>query len=275
MRAFPPEARAFPVALQRNSFGPRLVARAGDVWRGMQDVVVDQSTDAGWPPERYVAENRMFIVRTAAVVHHREVRITESLVGRTWVSRARRDMLFSREVRLFSKDDDALISTATQEWALLTRTLEPTRASADMYAAFAITDGYETTVLPEYVAHQGPPVVHHFSFRTWHMWLDPHGHINHAAYVDYCDEGTCRLVAQAGLDPQQLTPLAEEVHFRAAIGADTQVDVETTLKGHQSTDVGVFGHRIFVEGKVCATATTVRRLSGAEANWHQRLLKVS
>jgi acyl-CoA thioesterase FadM len=271
MRSFPPEARAFPVVLQRNAFGPRLVARAGDVWRGMQDVIVDQSSSVGWTPERYLEADRMFIVRTATVVHHQELRITESLVGRTWVSRARRDLLFTREVRLFTGSDDRLVCTASQEWALLTRALEPTRAGAELYAAFSITGGFPATALPAFVPVQGPLRVHHLAFRTWHLWMDPHGHVNHPAYVDYCDEGTSRLLAAAGLDAQGLSPLAEEVHFRAAIGPDAEVDVETSLEGRAGEDVGVFAHRILVAGKVCATATTFRRVVGAEPGWAARL----
>jgi acyl-CoA thioesterase FadM len=271
MRSFPPEARAFPVVLQRNAFGPRLVARAGDVWRGMQDVIVEQSSSVGWTPERYLEADRMFIVRTATVVHHQALRITESLVGRTWVSRARRDLLFTREVRLFTGSDDTLVCTATQEWALLTRALEPTRAGPELYAAFSLTPGFASTALPAFAAHPGPRRFHHFSFRTWHLWMDPHGHVNHPAYLDYCDEGTSRWLASAGLDAQALSPVAEAVHFRAAIGPDAQVDVETSLEGQSGADVGVFAHRILVGGQLCATATTLRRVLGAEPGWVARL----
>ena len=64
MNTWPGTAKAFPVVLQRNSFSPRLSARAGDVWRAMQDVVVDQSADVGWTPARYDSTNTMFVVRS-------------------------------------------------------------------------------------------------------------------------------------------------------------------------------------------------------------------
>jgi 3-hydroxymyristoyl/3-hydroxydecanoyl-(acyl carrier protein) dehydratase len=79
------------------------------------------------------------------------------------------------------------------------------------------------------------------------------------------------LLAGAGLDAQALSPVAEEVHFRAAIGPDAPVDVETSLQGQAGADVGVFAHRILVAGKVCATATTFRRAVGAESGWVERL----
>ena len=263
MRTFPNSARAFPVLLNRNAFGPRLVARAGDVWRAMQDVVVDQSSSVGWTPERYVSAGLMFIVRHMRVVHHREVRFAESLVGRTWPHRSRRDMLFTREVRLLDGED--LVATATQEWALLTRALAPSRGNPDITRAFTLEAGFPSVDLPGYQRQEGA-AVHHFAFRTWHLWMDAHAHANHPAYVDYCDEGLNRALAERGGEPSDLSPLAEEVHFRAAIGPDEAVDVETVLKG-AAGEVGVFGHRILVRGKVCATATTFRRLVGAGPGW--------
>ena len=119
MEKVPPETRIFPVSPQRHAFGPRLVCRAGDVWRAMQDVVVDQSSSVGWTPERYVQANGMFVVRSMTVRHRRELRIGETALGRTWPSRARREMLFTRQVRLFAQTSDPepakdLLASATQ-----------------------------------------------------------------------------------------------------------------------------------------------------------------
>ena len=175
MRTFPASARAFPVLLNRNAFGPRLVARAGDVWRAMQDVVVDQSSSVGWTPDRYVEAGLMFIVRHMRVVHHREVRIAESLEGRTWPHRSRRDMLFTREVRLLSGEE--LVATATQEWALLTRALEPARGNAEIASAFTLEAGFPSVDLPAFERREGA-AVHHLAFRTWHLWMDAHAHAN-------------------------------------------------------------------------------------------------
>lgn len=250
----PADTLTFDVSLQRNSFSPRLVARAGDVWRAMQDVVVDQSASVGWTPERYVQANTMFVVRTMTVRHQREVRIHEPLRGRTWPSRARREMLFTRQVRLFSGDE--LIAAASQEWAYLTRDLQPTRAGKDIFDAFSLREGYPEVELPAFTPLADQPA-HRFDFVVWHGWMDPQGHVNHAAYVDYCDEGVARIVAAEGGAPQRLAPVAESVHFRAAINAAEHVTVETTLAGH-ADGARVFRHRVLSGDRVCATATTVR-----------------
>jgi acyl-CoA thioesterase FadM len=264
MHSFPAETRPFPVMLQRAAFGPRLVARAGDVWRGMQDVVVDQSSSVGWTPERYAETNTMFIVRSMTVRHERELLMGEPLVGRTWPARARRDMFFTREVRLFAGEQ--LVVAGSQEWVYLTRDLQPTRAGAELYAAFALLDGFPSVTLPTTEPVEGAPV-HSFSFRSWHTWMDPFAHINHPAYLDFCDENTSRVLAQAGVDPQRLSAVAETVHFRLAIGADQEVTVETHLSGLQG-ETATLSHRLLSQDKVCAVATTVRRLAaGPPVSW--------
>ncbi len=265
MKQFPERTRPLPVMLQRNSFGPRLVARAGDVWRAMQDVVVDESTVVGWPPERYAATNCMFVVRNMTVKHLRELRIGEPLTGFTWVSRARRSVLFTREVRLFTGEE--LVAGATQEWAFLTRDLQPTKPGPELYEAFPIVEGLPRVELTAATAPIAEAPKHEFRFRTWHTWMDPFAHINHPAYVDFCDEATCRILARAGVEPQHVMPVSEQVHFRAPIAADLEVLVETTLSG-TSGSAAVLEHRVLVDDKVCAMATTVRSLLGApDPSW--------
>jgi acyl-CoA thioesterase FadM len=162
-------------------------------------------------------------------------------------------------VRLFSGAE--LVAAASQEWAYLSRALEPIRAGADIYSAFVREEGYPSVELPGHAPLPAQPV-HHFAFRTWHSWMDPFGHVNHPAYVDFCDEATSRVLAKAGLPALQLSPLAESVHFRAAIGADEDVVVDAQLLGSVGDDAVLLGHRIVVGEKVCATAKTVRRLIG-------------
>jgi acyl-CoA thioesterase FadM len=259
LRDVPESSLTFPLTLPQTAFGPRLVARAGDVWRAMQDVVVEQSNSVGWTSARYIEADAMFVVRTMTVRHEREVRINEDLHGRTWPSRARRQMLFTRQVRLFSSDE--LVASATQEWAYLSRAAQPTRAGQALFDAFQIEQGFPDAELPSFISQPHAPQ-HVFDFTTWHGWLDANGHINHASYVDFCDEGVARVLEAEGVPARQCVPVAESVHFRAAIGAGELVTVETTEVGH-AHGARVFTHRILLRDKVCATATTVRRSTSA------------
>lgn len=260
MHACPDAALPFPATLPRSGFGPRLTARAGDVWRAMQDVVADQSNSVGWTPARYAQAGTMFVVRSMTVRHRREVKVDEALTGRTWPSKARRAMLFTRQVRLFG-DAGELVASATQEWALLTvHDLQPTRAGPELFAAFHLFEGFADEAelpVPRFPDDAQP---RRFDFTVWHGWMDPNGHANHAAYVDYCDEGVARILAAEGKDPQRLVALAETVHFRASITAGDVVTVET-LELPATPEGRLFTHRLLVGGKVCATATLLRALA--------------
>lgn len=260
MHTYPEATVPFTATLPRSGFGPRLTARAGEVWRAMQDVVADQSNSVGWTPEAYVKAGTMFVVRSMTVRHAREVKVDEVLTGRTWPSKARRAMLFTRQVRMFSAENE-LVASATQEWALLTvKDLQPTRAGPELFAAFHIYEGAPDEAelpVPRWSDDAQP---HRFEFTVWHGWMDPNGHANHAAYVDYCDEAVARILAAEGRDPQRTVPRAETVHFRASITAGDVVTVET-LELPATPEGRRFTHRLLVSGKVCATATLLRAMS--------------
>jgi len=260
VHTYPEETVVFTATLPRSGFGPRLTARAGEVWRAMQDVVADQSNSVGWTPEAYVKAGTMFVVRSMTVRHAREVKVDEVLTGRTWPSKARRAMLFTRQVRMFDTGK-TLVASATQEWALLTvHDLQPTRAGQELFDAFKIYEGHpdlEELPAPRWKEDAQPQ---RFEFTVWHGWMDPNGHANHAAYVDYCDEAVARILASEGKDPQRVVAIAETVHFRAAITGGDVVTVET-LELPSTPEGRLFTHRLLVNGKVCATATLLRTLA--------------
>jgi acyl-CoA thioesterase FadM len=251
-----------PVLLPRHAFSPRDSARAGDLWRACQDVAVEASIRAGWGPPRYREMGSAFVVRTMTVVHHREPSYGEHLVGRTWVSRFRRDMLSTREVRLRSEAGSP-VAAATQEWVHVDAQMKPARAPAELIAAFPPHQEDGPVVLPEW--EERPGRVHRFSFRVWHMWMDPLAHVNHPAYVDFCDEGLSLISKRAGLDPVALRPVADRMTFRYGAVADEQVTVDTQRVGVTREGHLVAHHRVLKEdGTLGADGTTVRTVVGAD-----------
>lgn len=229
------------------------------------------STAAGWPPRRYREEGNAFVVRSMCVVHHRETMYGDELVGRTWVSRFRREMLSTREVRIDGVDGGRVV-TATQEWAHVSAALVPTRAPATLTAAFpAETHDDPGAALP---ALAEPLALRHESgahgsgapWRTeleiWELWADPLGHVNHPVYVDFCDEALSRMLRARGEPAAALVPIAEEVHFRGGVEPRDHVVVETEPRGWTATGDAVLHHRVTVGERLAATATTVRRLFG-------------
>lgn len=245
--------------LPRNAFSPRETARAGDLWRACQDTATAASIAAGWPPSRYVSEGNAFIVRTMTTRHERETSYGEPIVGESWVSRVRREMFMTREVRLVGAS--GLVLSATQEWVHVSRELKPSRAPESMLSAFPVADGDESVVLPE-VVEALERELPDFTFLCWETWMDPLGHVNHPQYVDFCDEAISRALRGRGVDPVRLVPKAEQCTYRAAIGAGTEVRVTTRLKGLSVEGAAVFGHELFADGVLATTATTVRTLLG-------------
>ncbi|MFO0685551.1 MAG: acyl-CoA thioesterase [Sandaracinus sp.] len=253
-----------PVHLPRHAFSARDVARAGDVWRAFQEVAVEASTAAGWPPSRYRDENVAFIVRSMTVRHAREAVYGERLTGTTWVSRMRREMFSTREVRI--QGARGPIASARQEWvhvAASGASLEPARGSAALLEAFPPIAGPAGDVSPELPAiaeRCEPKAPHVFELEAFYTWMDPLDHANHPAYVDWADEALSRALASAGIAPLLLVPVAEEATFRSGVTAAERVRVETTLRGRTAEGFVVCDHRILATDRLCASVTTVRRL---------------
>jgi acyl-CoA thioesterase FadM len=248
------------VSLPRSAFTPREAARAGDVWRLFQDVAVEGSMACGWPPERYRAEGVSFIVRSMVVVHHREAIYGERLVGRTWPSRFRRGMFFRRECRVGAPAGP--VASATQEWVHVTSSVELAKASDELVAAFAVEEHEPSVEMPSYDAHEPSGRAHRFELECWHTWMDPLGHVNHPAYVDWCDEATSRAMVEAGLDPVRLMPVAELAHFKAGVVAGDVVVVTTRVVGRTGSGDVVLEHRVAVGDRPCAKVVAIRRLAG-------------
>lgn len=218
------------------------------------------SAAAGWPPSRYRDEGNAFVVRSMCVVHHRETMYGDALIGRTWVSRFRREMLTTREVRI----DDAAgrVVTATQEWAHVSASLVPTRAPATLTAAFPVESVDETGAALPAVARPAAGSSTSVDLPIWELWADPLGHVNHPVYADFCDEALSRALRTRGELPARLVPVAEEIHFKGGVTPGDVVTVETEARGWTAAGDAVHHHRLRVGDRVAATATTVRRLFG-------------
>jgi len=185
------------------------------------------------------------------------------LTASTWVTSIKRGMLTTREVRLTGEGGP--VAGASTDWVHVNASLTPVRASPEMVRAFPVrpsTDEDDEVDVPK-PARGAPGRPRTFRFSAWHTWMDPLAHANHPAYVDWAEEATCRGMAAAGLDPQELRPLAEAVTFRQGVVAPDDVVVETTRRG--TTDAGgvVFLHRVLRGelGDVAAEVTTVRCLA--------------
>lgn len=245
------------VSLPRHAFAPGEHARAGDVWRLLQEVAIQGSSALGWTPERYRQANAAFVVRSMTVVHPRPIVFGDALRATTWVSRMRRDMFTDRQIRVHGPG--GVVATTTQGWVHVSADLKPSRACPELVEALAVLERDPPVTLPEASPDTGPE--EDFTFDTWHTWMDPLAHANHPAYVDWVDEALSRRMAAHGLDPFGLQPLAEHIVFRSGVLAPESVTVHTQLVGTLAgTDDAVIEVRITGgDGRLCADGTFIRR----------------
>jgi acyl-CoA thioesterase FadM len=245
--------------IPRHACSPRDHARAGDLWRLVQEVAVVHSSDCGWPPERYRELGTGFVVREITGVHLREARYGEVHTGRTWVADVRRDMLMRRETRIEG------VLRATVEWVYVSPEGGPARAPRALVDAFPVEpDDGPGAVLPEFepcdeIALPELRVV------PWWTEMDPMGHVNHPRYVDWADEAVSAWLASRGVDPVGTVAIAERVRYRSAAKAGEDVRVRGALIGF-AAEAAVFRLRATRgDGTVCDATLVRRHLAGPSA----------
>lgn len=243
----------FELRPPRHAFSPRQVARPAELWRLFQEAAVLASTARGWPPPRYLAEGVAFLVTGMTARHHAEVRYGETLSARTWLRDFRRGILSKRQVELWRGPE--LVAECTQQWVHVDASMKPSRASAQLAEAFPKDELRSPVVtLPEPTTpFEGR--TSSYRFQAWQSWMDPLGHANHPAYLEYCEEGLARAAASAGRDPHGLVPVGERITWKAGIVAGDEVVVDTRMVGLTEQGDSVLKHQI---GR-WAKATTVRR----------------
>ena len=264
---------SFGLILPRHAISPLGFARAGCLWRLCQDAAVMSSEERGWSPQRYDEESVAFIASQMTVQHDGMLLWGESVEARTWVRDFRRGILSKRQVELWKGQTRVL--SATQQWVHVSRvmdngvaTVRPARASDALLAAFEPLEGVgEEVRLLDCESEQGQ--WHRVGLEVWHTWMDPLGHANHPAYLDWCDEALARLVSQLGHDPHRLIPVAEQVRWRREVVAPTSLVVQTQRVGHTTQGAIRFAHRICSpDGEILyAEAITDRRMLEETGDW--------
>jgi acyl-CoA thioesterase FadM len=254
----------YPVRIPRHACSPRDRARAGDLWRLVQEATILHSVERGWPPERYRDAGSGFVVRDMTVVHHREAAYGEALEAWSRVVETRRELLMRREAAI----DGVLLATA--EWVHIGPDGAPSRAPRALVDAFPVEPGGAPVTIPAFVPTE-PVALPDLDVRPWWTEMDPMGHVNHPRYVDWADEAVSVWLADRGVDPLGLVPVAERVRFRAAARAGDTVAVRGCLVGrvddtpHEGGAV-VFQLRMRRDTETVCDVTLVRaHLAGAAA----------
>lgn len=214
----------FPLRIPRHACSPRDRARAGELWRLVQEATVLDSAACGWPPSRYREVGTGWVVREMTGVHLREAVYGEALTGYSRVVESRRDLLMRREAGI----EGVLHGSA--EWVHIGPAGGPARASRALVDAFPVLPSTRPIALPEW-EERAPVGLPDLVVHPWWTEMDPMGHVNHPRYVDWADEALSRWIAGRGGDPLGLVPVAERVRFRLPARATDTVVVRTTLVG--------------------------------------------
>jgi acyl-CoA thioesterase FadM len=198
------------------------------------------------------------------VIHHCEIHSDASVHGQTWLRDFRRGLLTRRQVHLL--DGDTLLAEATQSWVHVGEIegqLRPMRAPDGLIAAFPVhPEPGGITRLREW-QHIEPMDLPDFELELWHGWMDPLGHANHPAYIDWCDEALCRALVDGGHDPTLLVAAGEQVRWRRPALARDRVTVRSRLVGRSARGLVIRHELINLQhGQTHATAMTQRHLLG-------------
>jgi acyl-CoA thioesterase FadM len=249
----------YALHIPRHACSPRDRARAGDLWRLVQEATILHSAACGWPPARYREVGSGFVVREMTGVHLREAAYGEALHAWSRVVETRRELLMRRETGIEG------VIHANVEWVHIGPDGGPARAPRALVDAFPIEPGGPPLALPAFEAHE-PIALPELVVRPWWTEMDPMGHVNHPRYVDWAEEALCAWLAGRGLDPIGLVPVAERVRFRAAAKAGEAVSVRATQIGRRE-QAAVFQVRMRRGEETVCDVTLIRSHLAGEAAW--------
>lgn len=173
--------------------------------RYMQEAALDASADVGWTVERYQSIGCQWLIRETDIDYlqpllwNDEVRITTYVIDFRRVQ-SRRRYEFHRV------SDGELVARADTNWVFInTETLRPTSIPDEMVHDFA-PDGLPeiepTEKFPD--APVQPEGVFSIQKRVEWRDIDTMGHVNNAAYMNYCEDISTQVGRGLGWSMQRM-----------------------------------------------------------------------
>lgn len=108
--------------------------------RWMQEAAISHSAAQGWDPQRYVATDTAWIVRSHHIEYLQAAYEDDELIIRTWVADFRK-VTSLRRYEIRRRDEDQLLVRAATDWAFVTRsTQRPRRIPAEVRSAFEVIE---------------------------------------------------------------------------------------------------------------------------------------
>jgi acyl-CoA thioester hydrolase len=211
-----------PYRVRFDECGPDGLVRTSSLLRYAQDVAWIHSELLGFDRDWYGERGLAWVVRAMELAIVAPIPLGASIDLSTEVVGFRK--VWARR-RSEGRVDGALVAWAHTDWVITdTRRGMPGRVPAEIQAAFRATaTGFEPGRVPLPPA-PGDAVV--LGLRARPQDLDPMGHVNNAAYVDYLEETLLAAGADAAIIPQAvgrrlrleyLAPAAPGPELRAAL----------------------------------------------------------
>jgi len=205
--------------------GPDGLIRTSALLRYAQDVAWRHSEALGFDRQWYLARGRWWVVRAvdleivAPVAMGRTLAVSTAVVGhrRIWARRL-------ADARLGGGPVAQLGARIVTDWVILDDAGRLVRIPADFGLSFTNPE------LPgEILRVAGPAGQGHVSeirFGVRPHDLDPMGHVNNAAYLDWVEEGLLAAGAQPGVVPRRA-----RLEYLASAAPGDEIVVGTTLDG--------------------------------------------
>jgi acyl-CoA thioester hydrolase len=170
----------------------------------MQETALDASAAAGWDMARYEAIGRMWLIRETDIEYLQPLHYNEEVTITTWVADFRR--VQSRRRYEFHRKDGVLVARAATNWVFLDSTSKHPAMIPDSVITAFMPDGPQSPERPEKFPPAPPPPANVFTLRKRVEWrdIDTVGHVNNAAYMNYCEDASTQVGRTYGWSMQRM-----------------------------------------------------------------------
>lgn len=203
-----------PYRVRFDECGPDGIVRTSAFLRYAQDVAWIHSEHRGFGRKWYAEHGLAWVVRAAEIAILAPIPLGSTLLVSTAVTGLRRVWARRRtEARLA---DGTLAAWGHTDWVMIDHRGMPGRVPPEFPAAFAVPPGsFEPgrVTLPPSPTDAADAAVHRATVRP--QDLDPMGHVNNAAYVDYLEEAL-HAAGEAGRRMLTAVPRRVRLEYVAA-----------------------------------------------------------
>ncbi len=203
--------------------GPDGRIRTSTLLRYAQDVAWQHSEARGFDRAWYAARGLSWVVRSVSLEVRAAIGMGETLTLTTRVIGHRR--IWARRLGEARRPDGELVAWIVTDWVILDERGRPVRIPPDFGLDFASPEIHGDIQRAE--RPSGDPSAS-LRLRVRPQDLDPVGHVNNAAYLDWLEEASLAAGRTAAV---HALPRSAVIEYLASAGPDDEVEVTTWQSG--------------------------------------------